>query len=190
VSAAIPTDSAPQKSKPRLSYLLATGFGLGYLKPAPGTWGSALGVGISILLTWFSAQRILAILHMQGEVNFWTNGWTPGWSVLIADVLIAAAGVLVSNNVVHHSGKKDPQFVVIDEISGQLIALSMPFAVLSWKSWLVGFILFRVFDVWKPFPARQAEYLPAGWGIMADDWVAGIYAGILLCLIQWLRILK
>jgi phosphatidylglycerophosphatase A len=51
-------------------------------------------------------------------------------------------------------------------------------AALNWKYLLLGFILFRVFDIWKPFPARQAEWLPGGWGIMADDWIAGIYAAI------------
>jgi len=62
--------------------------------------------------------------------------------------------------------------------------------ILNWKYLLLGFILFRVFDIWKPFPARQAESLPGGWGIMADDWVAGIYAALVLWGIQalgWLR---
>ena len=53
-------------------------------------------------------------------------------------------------------------------------------AALNWKYFLLGLILFRVFDIWKPFPARQAESLPGGWGIMADDWLAGVYAAILL----------
>ena len=98
--------------------------------------------------------------------------------------------------------EKDPQYVVIDEVSGQLLAMllgcGMPVwwkvrnsfldgnanwfdpmrSALNWKYLLLGFILFRVFDIWKPFPARQAESLPGGWGIMADDWVAGIYAAI------------
>ena len=75
--------------------------------------------------------------------------------------------------------KKDPQFVVIDEVSGQMLTyLPLPLAPLNWKYLLLGFILFRVFDIWKPFPARQAESLPGGWGIMADDWIAGIYAAL------------
>jgi len=69
---------------------------------------------------------------------------------------------------------------VIDEVSGQWLALLAGPALLSgalnWKSYLAGFILFRAFDIFKPFPARQAEALPGGWGIMADDWVAGVYA--------------
>jgi phosphatidylglycerophosphatase A len=65
-----------------------------------------------------------------------------------------------------------------------LLALSFPGIVLNWKSWLLGFIFFRIFDIWKPFPARQAESFGAGWGIMADDWVAGIYAGLLLAVVH------
>jgi phosphatidylglycerophosphatase A len=103
---------------------------------------------------------------------------------------IAAVGVFVAGRVERFAGKTDPQFVVIDEVSGQLIALSIPFIALNWKSWLLGFILFRLFDIWKPFPARQAESLPGGWGIMADDWIAGIYAALVLWAVQaagWLR---
>ena len=79
-----------------------------------------------------------------------------------------------------YRGMKDPQFVVIDEVSGQMIAyfgLACT-AFANWKYLLLGFILFRVFDIWKPFPARQAESLPGGLGIMADDWIAGIYAAL------------
>ena len=71
--------------------------------------------------------------------------------------------------------------MVIDEVSGQLITyhIFLDF-MLNWKAWLLGFILFRLFDIWKPFPIRHLEKLPGGWGIMADDWLAGIYAAILL----------
>jgi len=131
-----------------------------------------------------------AIFHIGGEIKFWTNGWVPGWPVLIADVIIAGIGVFIATKVARYSGQSDPQFVVIDEISGQLIALSNPFLLLNWKSWLAGFILFRVFDVWKPFPARQAESLPGGWGIMADDWIAGIFAGLVLWGVQALGVLR
>jgi phosphatidylglycerophosphatase A len=102
-------------------------------------------------------------------------------------IIVAALGVYVSSKVERHYGKSDPQFVVIDEVSGQLIALSFPFTLLNWKSWVLGFILFRVFDIWKPFPARQAESLHGGWGIMADE---GIYAGLVLWAAQATGILK
>lgn len=117
-------------------------------------------------------------------------------------IIIGAIGVWSAGRVARFWNVKDPGRVVIDEVSGQhltlLIGCAPPLlhqssgapwirvplglvtlhSALNWKYLLVGFILFRVFDIWKPFPARQAEALPGGWGIMADDWVAGIYAGI------------
>lgn len=159
--------SPAPRGKPTLAYFIATAFGLGYLKPGPGTWGSLGGLAISILI----ARANLP------AASFLTIEWA-------AVAIISAIGVAAATSVSRHSGKKDPQFVVIDEVSGQIIALSFPMVVLNWKSWLAGFILFRVFDIWKPFPARSAESLPEGWGIMADDWIAGIYAGILLLLMQ------
>ena len=149
-----------------------------------------MGVGLSILVTWHEAHKILSILHTEKGVKFWTNGWVPDGSALILVFVVAVIGVIVAGNVEKHAGKTDPQFVVIDEVSGQLIAFSLPFLVLTWKSWLLGFILFRVFDIWKPFPARQAESLPGGWGIMADDWIAGIYAGLVLWGVQSLGVLR
>jgi phosphatidylglycerophosphatase A len=110
--------------------------------------------------------------------------------------------VWASDRVSKRFREKDPQYVVIDEVSGQQLTLLLgcgipiwwksatlswtatPIAlismrsVLNWKYLLLGFILFRVFDIWKPFPARQAESVRGGWGIMADDWVAGIYGAI------------
>ena len=97
-------------------------------------------------------------------------------------MIITAVGVIVADRAAKYAQVKDPQWVVIDEVSGQLITYYLFFWVtpLNWKSWLLGFILFRLFDIWKPFPSRQLEQLPGGWGIMADDWMAGIYAAIVL----------
>jgi phosphatidylglycerophosphatase A len=181
-------EAVPSSRKPRVSYFLATACGLGYLKPGPGTWGSLAGVGISVLLMWSVARKSVADFGTTASV--WTFNGTPIYLDYIIVVLVAALGVYVSSNVERHYGKSDPQFVVVDEVSGQLIALSFPFTLLNWKSWLLGFILFRVFDIWKPFPARQAESLHGGWGIMADDWIAGIYAGLVLWGVQATGILK
>lgn len=113
---------------------------------------------------------------------------------------LSAIGVQCAARAANFLRERDPPTVVIDEISGQLIALMGGSWVASWTSdaistetprllvlvspsWkylLAGFILFRVFDIWKPWPVRQAEKLPGGWGIMADDWVAGIYAALCL----------
>jgi phosphatidylglycerophosphatase A len=181
-------DAVPSPRKPRISYFFATACGLGYLKPGPGTWGSLAGVGISILLMWNVARKWNP--DFGAKTGVWSFSGTPVYLDYIAVVLVAAVGVYVAGKVERYSGKTDPQFVVIDEVSGQLIALSFPFTMLNWKSWLLGFILFRVFDIWKPFPARQAESLHRGWGIMADDWIAGLYAGLVLWGVQATGLLK
>lgn len=100
------------------------------------------------------------------------------WVVTLYTLVISVVGLIAADDVARKKGEKDPQFVVIDEVSGQLLTYLVALAPANWKYLLLGFILFRVFDIWKPFPARQAESLPGGWGIMADDWIAGIYAGI------------
>jgi len=119
----------------------------------------------------------------------------------VVAIVIAVLGVWTAGRAAKYFGMKDPQKVVVDEVSGQhltllfgcLLPVSRPStaiylevplgyisvkAPLNWKYLLLGFILFRVFDIWKPFPARQAEHLPGGWGIMADDWVAAVYAAL------------
>ena len=167
-------EAVPSSRKPRISYFFATACGLGYLKPGPGTWGSLAGVGISVLLMWNVARK--SVPDFGTKASVWTFSSAPNYLDYVAVVLIAALGVYVSSKVERHYGKSDPQFVVIDEVSGQLIALSFPFTLLNWKSWLLGFILFRVFDIVKPPPARQLEKLPDGTGIVLDDVAAGIFA--------------
>jgi phosphatidylglycerophosphatase A len=124
------------------------------------------------------------------------------WAQIVLTVLIAMIGVVSADRAAKFWAQKDPGRVVIDEVSGQhltlLLGCGIPVwwkpadfdgsynpiglisthALLNWKYLLLGFILFRLFDIWKPFPARQAEALPGGWGIMADDWIAGVYAAI------------
>ncbi|HTQ62399.1 MAG TPA: phosphatidylglycerophosphatase A [Candidatus Solibacter sp.] len=118
-------------------------------------------------------------------------------------VVLAAIGVWSASRTADFAGIKDPQFVVIDEVAGQHLTLLLPLipiglphltqhmdfsvyaifftlSLANWKYLLLGFVLFRLLDIWKPFPVRQLEKLPRGWGIMADDWMAGVYAAILL----------
>jgi phosphatidylglycerophosphatase A len=104
-------------------------------------------------------------------------------------LVVSMAGLWSAGQVAAYVGKSDPQIVVVDEVAGQLIAylgLATPrtYAV-NWKYLLAGLILFRVFDIWKPFPARQSEFLPGGLGIMADDWIAGAYAALVLGLARY-----
>jgi phosphatidylglycerophosphatase A len=181
------TELPAKRSKPHISILLATWFGLGYLPKAPGTWGSLGGVGVSVLVTWIGFRHDYFIL----STDFWTTGLFPGHVEVAVAVLISIIGVIVATRAARYAQIKDPQWVVIDEVSGQLVTYYLFFWVLplNWKSWLLGFILFRIFDIWKPFPARQLERLPGGWGIMADDWMAGIYAAIVLRVALHFRVL-
>ena len=141
---------------PPWAAVVATFFGIGRLRPGPGTWGSAVTV-----LLWAALAHSLA----------------PGLRTPVAITLVVVVtliGIPAATLVARGSGTKDPQFVVIDEVAGQLVALiAVP---LAWKSFLAGFILFRVFDIVKPLPVRQLEALPEGAGIVLDDVAAGLYA--------------
>ena len=147
-------------TKSRLSWLIATFFGVGYLRPGPGTYASAIPVAL-----WWAASRGLP------------SGWLIPVSALIS-LAITLIGIPPCTVVARESGRQDPGFVVIDEVAGQMIALiGVP---VNWKYLLASFILFRSFDIVKPFPLRRLEKLPAGTGIMMDDVGAGLYALVLL----------
>ncbi len=139
--------------------LLATWFGCGYSPKAPGTAGS-----LAALLMAIALHRYL--------------GFTPLDFLLLAAILFLPA-VWAAGVTARASGLKDPQFVVVDEVVGQWIALAGA-ASLNWKSFLAAFALFRLFDIWKPPPVRQLESLPGGWGINLDDVMAGVYAALVL----------
>jgi phosphatidylglycerophosphatase A len=176
-SASIPsTKTSSAARKPRISLAIATAFGLGYLPKAPGTFGSLVGVA-AMALYW---SRVLPIKSL--DLYIWDVYFViplPQSILILVTLLVSVVGVIVASNVANYLGRKDPQIVVIDEVSGQLICyLGIGAGTPNWKYLLLGFILFRVFDIWKPFPARQAESLPGGLGIMADDWIAGIYAAL------------
>lgn len=137
---------------------VATCGGVGYVPIAPGTAGSAVGL------------VLVAALGRAPLGQPWLS------SILaVAAVGIFFLGVWAASGAEKYFGRVDPGHVVIDEVVGQLLTfLARPDA--SWKWLLAGFVLFRIFDVVKPFPARQAERLPRGWGIMTDDVVAGLYS--------------
>jgi phosphatidylglycerophosphatase A len=110
------------------------------------------------------------------------------WATLAAAIVITAIGIPASTLTARAFGQKDPQFVVIDEVAGQLVALiAVP---LAWKTFLAGFILFRIFDMWKPFPIRRLERLPEGTGIVVDDLGAGVYALFIMHLFLHFGLLK
>jgi phosphatidylglycerophosphatase A len=171
------TEAEPPASdgKPRFSLLIATCFGIGHLPRAPGTWASLVGIALYWVVFHFWAGRFISF-----GFTLRTGGGLHGYSLFpyVLTVIVALVGVWSAGRVEKWAGQKDPRFVVIDEVSGQLFTYVFAVVPPNWKYLLLGFILFRVFDIWKPFPARQAESLPRGWGIMADDWVAAIYAAL------------
>jgi len=147
-----------QKRRTTWAWAVATFFGAGFGKPGPGTWGS-----VAAVILW-AAESMLR--HPSAH--------TMLIGLLIWIAFAIALGVPASTIVARQSGRKDPQFVVIDEVAGVWIALL--FCPPDWVHGLIALILFRLFDITKPFPVRQLERLPEGWGIVFDDVAAGLYA--------------
>jgi phosphatidylglycerophosphatase A len=150
-----------------LAYWLATGFGAGLLPGAPGTFGAVEGV-----------LAFLAIQRMATSGNLTTRPLHFAYAGV--NVAVFLIGVAASNRVCRLLAQKDPGRVVIDEVNGQMISLTPLLASPSLLGVLAGFVLFRLFDIWKPFPIRRLERLSEGLGVMADDALAGIYAAALL----------
>jgi phosphatidylglycerophosphatase A len=168
------TAHAATQPNPNFALFVSTVGGIGYIPKAPGTFGSLVGVATFAVFDYFCPLDIVP----NSPHTWWLKTqWVAFW-MLPVTLLIAWLGVWASSKVARRFGEKDPQYVIIDEVSGQHLTYVLALALGSWKYLLAGFILFRVFDIWKPFPARQAESLPGGWGIMADDWIAAIYAAI------------
>jgi phosphatidylglycerophosphatase A len=140
--------------------VIATFFGTGYLRPGPGSWGSA-----ATLFLWLAIAQIVP------------PPLRPYACASLA-LLAIAVGIPAATRLARASGIKDPQFVVIDETAGQLITLIA--APVAWKSLLAGFILFRTFDMIKPPPVRQLESLPEGTGIVLDDVAAGLLSLVVM----------
>jgi phosphatidylglycerophosphatase A len=150
----------------RIAYAIAIGAGAGLSPFAPGTCGAIEGVGVYLAACYFDSHS----MGFPEALLF----------LVVLNVLVFAVGVWASSRACEISGIKDPQKVVIDEVSGQLIALA-PLALSDRiVPVIVAFALFRLFDIFKPWPIRKLERLPGGLGVMADDALAGIYAGALM----------
>ncbi len=149
----------------RSGVLVATAFGLGHLRPAPGTWGT-LGATL-VAAAW---------IHLAPEAMVWPGLW-------IGVVVAILAGLLTCGAAIRHFGVGDPKQVVIDEVAGAWLALAvLPPSQLLAQPVLclaLGFGLFRVFDIAKPWPLSWLEHLPGALGILADDLAAGLLAGML-----------
>jgi phosphatidylglycerophosphatase A len=152
--------------KTRWAWTLATFFGAGHLRPGPGTYGS-----IAALLLWYAA------CHMHP-----LNALPRAFFTLLATLLITAIGIPAATIVSREANRKDPGFIVIDEVAGQLLVLIA--ARPQWPSVLLALLLFRLFDIAKPWPIRLLEKLPNGVGIVVDDLGAGVYAFIAYCFLS------
>lgn len=149
------------------AFLLATWFGSGYSPKAPGTAGSLAALIIAIAI-------------------YYAAGAGRGTLLVLAAVLMAP-GIWSAGVVARELNIIDPHIVVIDEVIGQWVTLAGT-ATFNWESWLAAFILFRLFDIWKPPPVRQLERLPGGWGIVADDVMAGVYGALAIFVLDRLHL--
>ena len=162
--------------------LAVTTFGVGYIPGAPGTYGSVVGLFIYHIATF----AVEAFDHGYAEKRGFSDAQTSALiyaGVGIALLVFSIAGIWASKRAIPLLGNEDPNQAVVDEVLGQLITfLFVPF-LFGWKFILVGFIFFRIFDIWKPYPIDSLQDLPGGIGICADDIVAGVYAGICLSIV-------
>lgn len=167
-----------EKRKPHgvLDYLslAITTFGVGYLPLAPGTWGSLLAVGFyAILASTFRAVRYTANPESPESLVAAVHA-----IILVAFLLFILLGIWAAGRSIELLGNSDASQAVVDEVIGQLIVfLFIPFTS-SWVLIGAGFLLFRLFDIWKPYPIDYLQELPRGIGVCADDILAGVYAGV------------
>ena len=137
---------------------MGTFFGAGFLKPGPGTYGSAAACVLWLISGW--------LVHH--------NTWTLTVVTLAGVLLATGIGIPAATRVAREAGRSDPGFVVIDEVAGQWLALVLMPPL--WPNALLAFLLFRFFDILKPWPIRRLEALPGGTGIVVDDLGAGLFA--------------
>jgi len=157
----------PEGALDYISLAIATGLGTGFAPVAPGTFGSIVGVALYMLI---------AILRLPIGIHYGV--------MMVLSIWICYIGVWTSTRTAQMFGVHDPGQVTVDEVAGQFITLAfLPVAPPIYLV-IVGFILFRLFDIVKPYPIRDLEYLYSGLGIMADDILAGLFAGVLTFLIN------
>lgn len=158
-----------ERSRTSWAWITATFCGTGWLKPGPGTWGSLAAAAI-----WYFGLRAT---HL--------TGWAIPAVTAAGALLFTVAGIPAGTIVARESGREDPGFVVIDEAAGQWVALIA--APVELRHAVLALALFRIFDIVKPWPARQLEELPGGTGIMLDDLAAGAYALVIMLVVRHWR---
>jgi len=174
----MPQPTHSEQRAPRLvdlvAYRIATGAGAGFAPVAPGTLGAIEGVILFLIFNMLANNTLIL---------------RPGWSVALLtaiNVALLAVGVWAASRACEICALEDPSQVVIDEVSGQLIALTPLVIAPSVAGIIAAFLLFRLFDIFKPYPIRKLERLRAGFGVMADDALAGLYSAALVWLgMEW-----
>ncbi|HLN98913.1 MAG TPA: phosphatidylglycerophosphatase A [Pyrinomonadaceae bacterium] len=184
----IPDRRTARSGKDYLALAIAT-CGVGYLPLAPGTWGSLVGIVVYALVR-AGSMKLFFAAGSGRNFNLLQIFYGVVAFELVAALAITLIGIWAASRTEKLSGQKDPGKVVIDEVAGQFIALiPVPFVLGTvWWTAILAFVLFRFFDIVKPYPARRLESLEAGMGIMLDDIVAGVYAAIgvaLAVVISW-----
>lgn len=169
------TPQSARSAKDYVALAIAT-CGVGYFPIAPGTMGSVVGVGL-YLSVFAGAAHILSANAIAKRLTV-LYVFTPQLAfMLVVTFVVTMGGIWAATRAEKLLRKQDPSIVVVDEVAGQMIALlSGPFWIHTWWSIFTAFLLFRVFDIWKPYPIRRLEALESGLGIMADDVAAGAYA--------------
>lgn len=172
----VPAPRPTRSFKDYLALAIST-CGVGYLPLAPGTWGSLVGIACYLLLRYAFFNPLVA-----SQVNF---GFVDERmfliflfqsTLLLLVIVISVVGVWAATRVERLSGRKDASIVVIDEVAGQLLTFFIVAEYLSARWIVLGFILFRLFDIVKPYPARRIEAMAGGVGVVGDDLIAGLYA--------------
>jgi phosphatidylglycerophosphatase A len=175
VDTSLPKPRAARSAKDYLALGIAT-CGVGYLPLAPGTWGSLLGVAVYLLIQFYYLGFIRRYFDSDSFTRLQPFPIIVAVELVVIGVIILV-GIWAASRTEELLGRKDPGKVVIDEVAGQLIAL-LPLVEPGWISIIIAFVLFRFFDIVKPYPARRLERLESGLGIMSDDIVAGAYAAV------------
>ena len=171
-----------------LAMALAT-CGVGLIPVAPGTWGSAVGVGVYLLLVRVSEKAFDYVVARGLDLSPQAFPNVLNTVLLLTILAVSLAGTWAATRAEKLLGKKDPGAVVVDEVAGQLITFLFVPWVAGPGTVFAGFLAFRVFDIWKPYPVRRLEGLGGGLGIMADDMLAGFYAATAMSLLVTLRLL-
>lgn len=166
ISRAEGASGATAGQRSQWAWVIGTFFGAGLLKPGPGTWGS-----LAASIIWYVGLRSA---HL--------NAWVVAAVTTAGALAVTLIGIPAATRVERESGREDPGFVVIDEVAGQWVALAV--SPVEIRHALLAFLLFRVFDIVKPWPARQLERLHGGTGIMLDDLAAGAYALLVMLVMR------